>query len=123
MVRVSADHEESRVSRDLDLWIDATAENAQRVHRALRAFGAPLSDLEASELTEPDLVYQIDVPPRRIDILTSLTGLPFAEAWDTRIPGRLGGVECFFLGRDALVRNKRGLGRARDLADLEALGE
>jgi hypothetical protein len=62
-------------------------------------------------------------PPRRIDILTSLTGLSFKEAWHSRVQGRIGDAECFFLDRDSLVRNKRAVGRARDLADLESLGE
>jgi hypothetical protein len=107
----------------LDLWIDPSADNAARVYGALRSFGAPLSDLQEAELMEPNLVYQIGVEPRRIDILTSLTGLSFDEAWETKVVGRLGEIDCYFLGRDALIRNKRALGRARDLADLESLGE
>jgi hypothetical protein len=55
--------------------------------------------------------------------LTSLTGVLFADAWSTKSPGRMGEAECFFIGRDALIRNKRALGRPRDLADVEALGE
>ena len=118
-----AHHAKPRATGDLDIWIDSTAENAARVYDALRAFGAPLTDLAPSELTQPDLVYQIGVPPRRIDILTSLTGLSFEEAWNTKDAGRIGEIDCFFIGRDALIRNKRTLGRARDLADLEMLGE
>lgn len=116
-------HARPRATGDLDLWIDSSAENAIRVYRALGAFGTPLSELSQDDLTQPDLVYQIGVPPRRIDILTSLTGLSFQEAWRSRVPGRIGDAECFFLDRDSLVRNKRALGRARDLADLESLGE
>lgn len=118
-----AHHARPRATGDLDLWIEATPENARRVHRALRAFGTPVTDLSEADLTQPELVYQIGIVPRRIDILTSLTGLTFEEAWNSRVAGRLGAAECFFIGRDALVRNKRTLGRARDLADLEALGE
>lgn len=116
-------HARPRATGDLDLWIDASPENAARVYSALRAFGAPLADLSAADLTQPELVYQIGIAPRRIDIMTSLTGLRFDEAWNSRVQGRLGDVECCFIGRDALVRNKRALRRARDLADLEALGE
>ena len=68
-------------------------------------------------------MYQIGIPPRRIDLLTSLTGLTFAEAWTERVTGGFGAVQCPFIGRAALVRNKRALGRPRDLADLELLGE
>jgi hypothetical protein len=118
-----AHHARPRATGDLDLWVESTPENAARVHAALRSFGTPLTDLSEADLTKPDLVYQIGVAPRRIDLLTSLTGLVFGEAWATRDAGRLGDVECFFIGRDALIRNKRALGRPRDLADLEALGE
>lgn len=118
-----AHHARPRATGDLDLWIDSSIDNAARVYGALRSFGAPLSDLQEADLTEPELVYQIGVAPRRIDILTSLTGLSFVEAWTTKEAGRMGGIECYFLGRDQLIRNKRALGRARDLADLETLGE
>ena len=116
-------HGRPRASGDLHVWIEPTPENAARIHRALSAFGAPLDDLSQGDLVQPDLVYQIGVPPRRIDVLTSLTGVSFSEAWATRVTGRFGDLECSFLGREALIRNKRSLGRARDLADLESLGE
>lgn len=116
-------HARPRATGDLDLWIEPTPENAERVMTALRAFGAPLSDLSAEDLTRHDTVFQIGVEPRRIDLLTSLTGLRFAEAWPRRVMARFGGHDHPFLGRDDLVRNKRAVGRPRDLADLEALGE
>jgi hypothetical protein len=67
------------------------------------------------------MVFQLGVPPRRIDLLTSLTGLTFEEAWSSRIMGRFADLDGPYIGRDALVRNKRALGRPRDLADLELL--
>lgn len=118
-----AHHARPRATGDLDVWVEPTAPNSERVHRALHAFGAPLTDLSVAELAQPELVYQIGVPPRRIDILTSLTGLTFEEAWSTRVEGPFGDTRCPYLGREALVRNKRAVGRPRDLADLEALGE
>jgi hypothetical protein len=90
---------------------------------ALARVRAPLTDLSETDLVRPDLVYQIGIAPRRIDILTSLTGLTFDEAWGSREAGRFGEAECFYIGREALIRNKRALGRARDLADLESLGQ
>jgi len=114
-------HSRPRATGDIDLWVEPTAANAARVFRALRVFGAPLQGLVEADLTQPEVVYQIGVPPRRIDLLTSLTGLSFDEAWADRTPGLLGGLEVHFLGREALIRNKRALGRARDLADLESL--
>jgi hypothetical protein len=116
-------HSRPRATGDLDLWVEATPENADRVFRALAAFGAPLLDLTPADLATPDVVFQIGVAPRRIDILTSLTGVSFAEAWPGRATGSIGDVECPFIGRAALIRNKRALGRPRDLADLELLGE
>ena len=114
-------HSRPRATGDIDVWVEPTAANAARVFRALRAFGAPLQGLVEADLAQPEVVYQIGVPPRRIDLLTSLTGLSFDEAWAERTPGLLGGLEVHFLGREALIRNKRALGRARDLADLESL--
>ena len=118
-----AHHARPRATGGLDLWVDASPENAARVYATLRAFGAPLDDLTEADLTRPELVYQIGVAPRRIDILTTLTGLAFSEAWVSREAGRFGDAECQYIGREDLIRNKRALGRARDLADLEALGE
>ncbi len=82
-----------------------------------------MQDLEDVDLATPGIVYQIGVPPRRIDILTSLTGVTFDEAWPGRALGPFGELECPFIGRAELARNKRALGRPRDLADLELLGE
>jgi hypothetical protein len=116
-------HSRPRATGDLDIWVESTPGNAARVMQALRAFGAPLQDLKSDDLATPGVVYQIGVPPRRIDLLTSLTGLTFDEAWAGRITGPFGDLECPFIGRGELVRNKRALGRPRDLADLEMLGE
>jgi hypothetical protein len=116
-------HSRPRATGDLDLWVDPSAENAGRVYAALEAFGAPLAALTERDLATPHMVYQIGVPPRRIDVLTSLTGLTFEEAWRGRAEGSLGGVPCPFIGKRELVKNKRTLGRPRDLADLELLAD
>jgi hypothetical protein len=116
-------HSRPRATADLDIWVEATPGNAARVMKALQVFGAPLQDLRTADLATPGLVYQIGVPPRRIDVLTSLTGVDFAESWAGRVTGPFGELECPFIGRAELVRNKRALGRPRDLADLELLGE
>jgi hypothetical protein len=89
--------------------------------RALAAFGAPLKDVTEHDFAQPGVVFQIGVPPGRIDILTELTGITFAEAWPTRERGRFGEITVDFLGRDAFIRNKRATGRAKDLGDLEGL--
>lgn len=116
-----AAHGRPRGTGDLDLWIDATPENASRVVRALRTFGAPLVEVQEADFASPGIVFQVGVPPGRIDILTELTGLTFAEAWPTRIRRPFGEVEVDFIGLDALIRNKRALGRPKDLADVDGL--
>lgn len=118
-----AAHGLPRATGDLDLWVRPTPENAGRVWQALEEFGAPLHELRVQDLTSPDLVFQIGIVPQRIDLLTSITGVTFDEAWTSRSVVEIEGVEVPVLGRVALIRNKRSVGRARDLADLEELGE
>ena len=114
-------HGRPRSTGDLDIWVEPTPENAIRVLRALVAFGTPASDLTVAELSLPGLVYQIGVAPRRIDILTSLTGLDFPRAWESRVRHTFADVECPVLGREDLKTNKRAVGRPRDLADIADL--
>jgi hypothetical protein len=116
-----AHHGRPRATGDLDVWIEATPANAARVMEALAAFGAPLHDVTADDFSRPGVVFQMGVPPGRIDILTELTGVSFAEAWPERDAGRFGDLTVNFLGRDAFIRNKRATGRARDLGDIEGL--
>ena len=112
-----------RATGDLDLWVRPDPENAQRVWRALLRFGAPVDALNLSQadLEKPGVVFQIGLPPRRIDLLTEISGIEFAEAWTTRVMQVVDGLEVPFLGREALVRNKRASGRDKDLADLRVL--
>lgn len=118
-------HGRPRATGDLDLLIEPTEDNAQRVWRALVAFGAPVeaTGLKVSDLAKPDLIYQIGQPPRRIDLLTEISGVDFETAWAGRVESSVGGLEVPFLGREALVRNKRATGRAKDLADVEGWEE
>jgi hypothetical protein len=117
-------HGVPRATVDLDVWTEPTPENANRVWRALAAFGAPLEtlDIAESDFTLPDIVAQLGLPPNRIDILTGLSGVTFAEAWPDRVEAEIDGIRVPFLGRDALIKNKRASGRKRDLGDIEALG-
>jgi hypothetical protein len=114
-------HAEPRATGDLDIWVDPTPENARRVHAALAAFGAPLQDLSVDDLADPHVVFQMGVAPRRIDILTAITGVDFVEAWPERVEASYGDVRFPILGRDELIRNKRALGRPKDLLDIELL--
>jgi hypothetical protein len=113
-------HGRPRATADLDLWIDATPDNATRVVRA-GDFGAPMSEISEADFAQPGVVYQIGVPPGRIDILTELTGLTFAEAWAERVHRPFGDVGVDFIGRSAFLRNKRATGRQKDLGDIEGM--
>lgn len=115
-------HAKPRATGDLDLWVEPTIENGARVINALRQFGAPLQEVNQTDFALPGTVFQLGVAPRRIDILTALTGLNFQEAWEDRVAHKIGPCEVAFLGRRSLIQNKKALGRAKDLADLESLG-
>jgi hypothetical protein len=114
-------HGRPRATGDLDLWVEATPQNAERVMRALGAFGAPLAEISAADFAHEGVTYQIGVPPGRIDILTELTGLTFLEAWAGRLRKPFGDVEVDFIGRQAFIRNKRATGRPKDLGDIEGM--
>lgn len=116
-------HGVPRATVDIDIWIDPHPDNVRRVWMALAEFGAPLDDLhiQESDLTRPDCVAQLGLPPNRIDILTGVTGLTFDDAWTERTEAEVEGVRAPILGFDALIRNKRASGRHKDLGDVEAL--
>jgi hypothetical protein len=116
-------HGRPRATGDLDLWIRPTQENASRVWSALAEFGAPMDQIDVDELAQPELVVQLGVSPNRIDLLTSVTGLEFEEAWARRATVELQSLQVPVLGREDLIRNKRAVGRPRDLADLAELEE
>lgn len=118
-------HGVPRATGDLDVWIDRDAANVKRVWEALLRFGAPVEamGITRGDLETPGVVVQIGLPPRRIDLITEITGVDFEEAWDARTSHLVGSLEVPFLGREQLVRNKRATGRLKDRADLEALGE
>jgi hypothetical protein len=114
-------HGRPRGTGDLDVWVEPTPENAARVMQALAAFGAPLSGISEKDFSLPGVTYQLGVAPGRIDVLTDLTGVTFAEAWPDRMPSQFGGVAVEYIGRASFIRNKRATGRPRDLADVDGL--
>ena len=116
-----AHHGRPRATGDLDIWIRPTSQNVERVWEALRRFGAPLEDLTQEELTRTGFVYQIGVPPVRIDLLSSLSGLEFDGAWRARSTVHIGSLAVPILGKLDLIRNKRAVGRPRDLLDADEL--
>lgn len=118
-----AAHGIPRMTGDLDVWIATDPANARRTWQALAEFGAPLDalGLTPADFEAPDRVIQFGLPPFRVDVMTSVSGLTFDEAWSTRYEGVLLDVPVVFLGRDALIRNKRASGRRKDLDDAQAL--
>lgn len=118
-----AGHGIPRGTGDLDIWVEATADNAARVWQALLDFGVPVQALgiRQQDFTAHGVVIQVGLPPRRIDLLTSLTGLEFDGAWTTHVTVTVSGIALPLLGRDSLLENKRMLGRPQDLADVDAL--
>lgn len=110
-----------RATGDIDLWVETTDENALRVFQALAAFGAPLDRIDEQTFTEPEIIFQIGVPPIRVDVMTSIDGVAFEDAWPNRVSSVIGSVPVAVIGREDLVRNKSATGRAKDLADLELL--
>ena len=118
-----AAHGVPRATGDLDIWVRASPANAHRVLAALARFGAPLHDLTAEDLTREDLVFQIGVPPARIDLLTSISGVSFDEAWPHRLTVHLDALPVPVLGREEFLKNKRAVGRPKDLADIALMEE
>lgn len=119
-----AAHGVVRGTLDIDFFVRPTSDNAQRLMTALRAWGAPVQahGVSAEDFAKPGTVYQIGLPPRRIDILTAIDGVSFDEALEDHIVATAGVTTFPVIGRRALIKNKRASGRHKDLGDIEALG-
>jgi len=118
-----AAHGYPRATVDMDIWIMPSPGNADAVLRALQRFGTPLQNLTAEDLQRDDTIFQIGVAPRRIDIITTASGLRFEEAYANSMAVDLAGIEVRILSLADLIRNKRASGRTKDIADAEALEE
>lgn len=116
-------HGAPRFTGDLDLFVRPDEKNGRRILEALQEFGFANLALTPEDFARADRVVQLGVAPVRLDLMTSLTGVSWEEAERGRVEGQLASVPVGFLGRAELVANKRALGRPRDRADLEALGE
>ena len=112
---------EPRYTKDLDVWVNNSAQNSARVVGALKKFGAPLEHdrITAETFTDKQLVYQIGIAPVRVDILTEITAVQFPDAWRKRVASTFFGVPVHFISLDDLVTNKQSLGRSGDLKDLK----
>ncbi len=115
-------HGRPRATKDLDIWVEASPQNAPRIIQALRAFGAPLRDLTADDFTAPGKFYVMGSPPLRIDVMTAADGVQFADAWFRRATVEVApGMPCPLIALDDLIANKRAAGRPQDLVDADEL--
>lgn len=114
-------HGYPRFTGDMDLFVERSDANAALLEQALRTFGFSGSGLKAADFLEPGIVVQLGRPPYRIDLLTSIDGVDFAQAWASKQVARLDDVPVPIIGKAELIRNKRATARAQDLADLEKL--
>ncbi|HEX8620273.1 MAG TPA: DUF6036 family nucleotidyltransferase [Thermoanaerobaculia bacterium] len=116
-----AAHERPRATGDIDIWVRPAPENARLVWTALLRFGAPLEDLTVDDLSQPGIIFQIGRVPKRIDILTQISGVSFDEAWPNRILVESDGVRYAVIGKHELIQNKLATGRPKDLVDVRNL--
>ncbi len=114
-------HGFSRYSADVDFFVRSTPENAARVLAALRQFGFGSLPLSVDDFSNPDRIIQLGHEPHRIDIMTSISGVEFAEAWEHRVEAQMDGLPVSVIGLPALLRNKSASGRPKDRIDVEAL--
>ncbi|HSR54353.1 MAG TPA: hypothetical protein VLV83_26305 [Acidobacteriota bacterium] len=116
-----ASHGLVRATKNIDLWVRPTPENAARVVKALISFGAPVDHFSAEDFTRPNNVLQVGVAPVRIDLTTSVSGLTFEKAWKSREVIEVDDLSVPVIGLAGLITNKRSSGRPQDLVDLEWL--
>ncbi len=114
-------HGHPRYTKDLDVWVELTLENADNILKALEQFGFGSLDLTQTDFMETDQIIQLGYPPNRIDILTSLKGISFNDCFSLRVQVIIEDVQVDFIDIDSLKKNKRATGRLQDLADLESL--
>ncbi|MCM8779049.1 MAG: nucleotidyltransferase [Candidatus Omnitrophica bacterium] len=112
---------EPRYTKDLDIWIEPKRENAQKVYKALKEFGAPLKGIRVDDFTNRKLVYQIGVEPVRVDIIMGIPNLKFDLAWKQRTIAIFEGVKINILGIKELIKSKKTTKRKTDLSDVESL--
>jgi hypothetical protein len=116
-------HGAPRYTGDIDVFIKPDSNNAQRILKVLEVFGFSSLELSIDDFKKKDSVVQLGLPPVRIDIITSISGVTWEQADASKEPGKYGEVPVFYIGKNQYIANKRATGRAKDIADIEALGE
>ena len=114
-------HAEPRYTKDIDLWVSTDAANAEAVYRVLSDFGAPLDGVTVDDFKNPELFYQMGLPPNRVDVLMGLPGVAFEEAWPNRVEADVEGTVFNYISLEDLLAAKKASGREQDLRDVQAL--
>ncbi len=110
-----------RSTGDIDFWVRSTPENAARVWNALASFGVPMAEIAVEDFSTAGIVFQIGIPPQRIDVMTSISGVDFDDAWPNRLVADLNGLRADIIGLDQLLQNKIATGRPKDIVDADIL--
>ena len=110
-----------RATGDFDIWVDSSPENSRKLYQSLSDFGAPVHKITEGTFTEPDVVFQIGIAPRRIDILTRIDGVNFDQAWKAKKDIVVESLPIPFISKENLIRNKKATGRERDKLDADWL--
>jgi len=116
-----AAHGFPRATGDMDIWVKPSSENSKKVYKALAKFGAPIGEIREDEFSQPGLIFQIGVVPRRIDIITKISGVEFDEADADKIVVSVENLKIPVLSIDLLIKNKMATGREKDLLDAKLL--
>lgn len=114
-------HGYPRMTGDIDFFVEVSEQNAEKLGTVLRAFGFGGLGLTADDFLQPDIIVQLGYPPNRIDLLASISGVAFADAWEQRISDEVDGVPMIFVDKATLLANKRSSARPKDLADVAFL--
>ena len=110
-----------RATVDLDVWILADADNAKKVYSAVAEFGAPVAEMKPEDFAEYGMIFQIGVAPCRVDIISKISGVSYADAVTRAVPKTIDGIPVRIISLEDLIANKKASGRAKDLADVEVL--
>jgi len=114
-------HSQPRYTKDIDIWLDPTPENARKLMRAFRLFGIPMTGVTQEDFATPGTQFNLGVPPCEIDFLTTIPGLEFSPAWENKVVSEENDFPIHYLGKLDLIRAKQTAGRPQDLADLDEL--
>jgi len=112
-----------RATGDIDIWVEASSENSEKIYQSLSEFGAPLSEVTKTTFCEEGIVFQIGVAPRRIDIITKIDGVDFNKAYSDKQKIEIEGIKIPFLSKEDLIKNKESTGREKDQLDAKYLRE